>query len=104
MLKFDEDASSTKTKSNDVGIFLERKSILHYIDDDINIKSFNALENKLKKHFENQEDVGIETVPLKNNSALELIITINFNQEDDYYHLTNDFKANFEEIYKTFKK
>jgi hypothetical protein len=40
----------------------------------------------------------------RSNRTLEIIITINFNQKDDYYHLTKDFKENFEAIYNKFKE
>jgi hypothetical protein len=102
MLKLDEDISFTKTTSDDVGIFLERKSILHYKDGDVGLKLSSSLENKLKKYYEDRKD--IECDPFRSNRTLEIIITINFNQKDDYYHLTKDFKENFETIYNKFKE
>ena len=102
MLKLDEDISFTKTTSDDVGIFLERKSILHYKDGDVGLKLSSSLGNKLKKYYEDRKD--IECDPFRSNRTLEIIITINFNQKDDYYHLTKDFKENFEAIYNKFKE
>jgi hypothetical protein len=104
MLKFDEDISFTKTTSDDVSIFLERKSILHYKDEDVNLKFCDSLENKLKKYYEDRKDIEIEFDPFRSNRTLKIIITINFNQKDDYYHLTKDFKENFEGIYNKFKE
>ena len=63
MLKLDEDISFTKTTSDDVGIFLERKSILHYKDGDVGLKLSNSLENKLKKYYEDRKDIEIECDP-----------------------------------------
>ena len=104
MLKIDEDISFTKTTSDDVGIFLERKSVLHYKDDDIGLRLSDSLENKLKKHYEDHKDIEIEFDPFRSNRTLKIIITMNFNQKDDYYHLTKNFKENFEEIYNKFKE
>jgi predicted phage-related endonuclease len=104
MLKFDEDISFTKTTSDEAGIFLERKSILHYKDDDVTSKLCNSLENKLKKYYEDRKDIEIEFDPYRSNSTFDIIININFKQKDSYYHLTKDFKENFETIYNKFKE
>ncbi len=103
MLKFDEDISFTKTKSDESGTFIERKSILHYKDYDVNVKLFNSLGNKLKNHYKDRKDIDIEIGPVSAKMG-EIIITINFNQEDDYYRLTNEFKDNFQEIYEELKE
>ena len=60
MLKVDKDISFTKTTSDEDGIFLERKSILHYKDEDVNLKFCDSLENKLKKYYEDRKDIEIE--------------------------------------------
>jgi hypothetical protein len=104
MLKVDEDISFTKTTSDEAGIFLERKSILHYKDGDVGLKLSSSLENKLKKYYEDRKDIEIEFDPYRSNRTLEIIIIINFNQKDDYYHLTKDFKENFEAVYNKFKE
>jgi hypothetical protein len=64
----------------------------------------NSLENKLTTHYEYRKDIEIEFDPYRSNKTLKIIITINFNQKDDYYHLKKDFKENFEEIYNKFKE
>jgi|ERR1035438_1966200 predicted phage-related endonuclease len=104
MLKFDEDISFTKTTSDEDGIFLERKSILHYKDDDVSLKLCNSLENKLKKYYEDRKDIEIEFDTYKSNSTFGIIININFEQKNNYYQLTKDFKENFEVIYNKFKE
>jgi hypothetical protein len=104
MLKVDKDISFTKTTSDEAGIFLERKSILHYKDGDVGLKLSSSLGNKLKKYYEDRKDIEIECGPFRSNRTLEIIITINFNQKDNYYHLTKDFKENFETIYNKFKE
>ena len=50
MLEFDEDISTTRTTSDDQCIFLDRKSILHYKDENFNGKTYDSLESKIKKH------------------------------------------------------
>jgi hypothetical protein len=105
MLEFDEDNSTTKTKSDDSGMFLERKSILHYKDKTIKGKfKQDSLKRKVKTPYEGKNDIKIEFKSFDNYKRIEIIITINFKKEDDYYHLTKDFKENFEEVYNKFKE
>ena len=40
----------------------------------------------------------------RSNRTLEIIININFEQKNNYYQLTKDFKENFEVIYNKFKE
>jgi hypothetical protein len=105
MLEFDEANSTTKTKSDNSDIFLERKSILHYKDENIKGKlSYDRLERKVKTQYEGNYDIKIEFKSFDNYKRIEIIITINFNRKDDYYRLTKDFKENFEVIYNKFKE
>lgn len=98
LFKFDEDSSTTKTTADDAGIFLGRKSILHYKDEKFNRKFYDSLENKLKKHYEGRKDIEIEFKSLNGYRSLEIIFTINFKKEDDYYQITEDFKDGFKEL------
>jgi hypothetical protein len=103
MLEFDEDISTTRTTSNDQCIFLDRKSILHYKDENFNGKMYDLLENKIEKHYEDRENIEIEFKSSNNYKKIEIVITINFKKEDEYYHLTEDFKKDFKEIYEKYK-
>ena len=103
MLEFDEDISTTKTTADDDGVFLGRKSILHYKDLNFNKKFYDSLENKLKKHYEDRKDIEIEFKALNSYRNLEIIFTINFKKEDDYYQITEDFKESFKEIYNIWR-
>ena len=57
-----------------------------------------SLENKLKKHYEGRKDIEIEFKSLNGYRSLEIIFTINFKKEDDYYQITEDFKDGFKEL------
>ena len=50
------------------------------------------------------DDIEIEFDTYKSNSTFEIIININFEQKNNYYQLTKDFKENFEVIYNKFKE
>lgn len=104
MLEFDEDISTTRTTSNDQCIFLDRKSILHYKDENFNGKMYDLLENKIGKHYEDRENIEIKFKSSNNYKKIEIVITINFKKEDEYYHLTEDFKKDFKEIYEKYKE
>lgn len=104
MLQFDEDSSLTKTISNDAGIFQQRKSIIHYKDYDVSKTMFETLQRKIKEYYKDKENINFEFSQLGSDKKVEIIITINFNQEDDYYHLTNEFKENFVIIYEKIKE
>src|ERR1039457_6773372 len=104
MLEFDEDISTTRTTSNDQCIFLDRKSILHYKDENFNGKMYDLLENKIEKRYEDRENIEIKFKYSDNYKKIELVITINFKKEYEYYHLTEDFKKDFKEIYEKYKE
>ena len=104
MLEFDEDISTTRTTSNDQCIFIDRKSILHYNDENFNGKMYDLLENKIEKHYEDRENIEIEFKSSNNYKKIEIVITINFKKEDEYYHLTEDFKKDFKEVYEKCKE
>ena len=40
--------------------FLDRKSILHYKDENFNGKIYDLLESKIKKHYEDRKNIEIE--------------------------------------------
>ena len=103
MLEFDEDISTTRTTSDDQCNFLNRKSILHYKDENFNGKTYDSLESKIKKHYEDREDIEVEFKSFNNYKKIEVIITINFKKEDEYYHLTENFKKDFKELYGKYK-
>ena len=90
MSKFAEN-TTTKTTSDDEGNFLERKSTLHYTDYDVNKTMYGILEIELNKYYKDNKDINIEFSQFKYDKPLELIITINFNKNDAYYQLTNNF-------------
>jgi hypothetical protein len=100
MLKFDEDISFTKTTSDEAGIFLERKSILHYKDDDVTSKLCNSLENKLKKYYEDRKDIEIEFDPYRSNSTFDIIIRefllTSFDNGYDYFSIFSYFIKQFQ--------
>jgi hypothetical protein len=104
MLELDEDISTTKTTTDDNGQFLERKSILHYKDEKFDGKLYNSLEDKLKNHYKDRNDIEIEFNALDSYRKLEIVITINFKKTDEYYHATEDFKKDFKEVYEKYQK
>jgi hypothetical protein len=104
MLEFDEDISTTRTTSDEKCTFLNRKSILHYKDENFNGKLYDSLESKIKKHYEDRKDIEIEFKSFNNYKKIEIVITINFKKEDEYYHLTEDFKKDFKEVYEKYKE
>ena len=104
MLEFDEDISTTKTTSDDKCIFLDRKSILHYRDENFNGKLYDSLESKIKNHYEDRNDIEIEFKSFTNYKKIEIVVTINFEKEDEYYHLTENFKKDFKEVYENYKE
>ncbi len=104
MLEFDEDISTTRTTSDDQCKFLDRKSILHYKDENFNGKMYDLLESKIKKHYEDRKNIEIEFRSSNNYKKIEIIVTIDFKKEDEYYHLTEDFKKDFKEVYEKYKE
>ena len=104
MLEFDEDISTTKTTSNDQCIFIDRKSILHYKDENFNGKMYDHWKTKLKNIMKTVENIEIEFKSFNNYKKIEIVITINFKKEDEYYHLTEDFKKDFKEVYEKYKE
>ncbi len=107
MLKLDEDMSKgcVIRRAQPMNEFLDCKSILRYLDDNVDEGLYDLLEDKIAKTYANRQDLNITIGhPLNNKKMMNIWITLNFKENEDCGNLTETFMDEFEQSYEKFKK
>ena len=99
MLKFDKDASIINKKTFE-GTFLNCKSILYYIDLNVNSKLYDFLESELNGYYSDNKEIELEFQAFDNKKTIGIWIKLCFNRKDDCSYITRKYQSEFEQVYQ----